>query len=72
VKNPKMSKIIMEGKLDDSSKLSSWKTRPQRNEDINISAPSDMNLYIYYFYHCHEGNCRTKEPFAEVMNLEGY
>jgi hypothetical protein len=33
-----MSKIMMGGKLDDSSKLSSRKTRPQRNEDINISA----------------------------------
>jgi hypothetical protein len=71
VKNPKMSKIIMGGKLDDSSKLSSRKTRPQRNEDINISTPSGMHLYIYYLYHCHEGNCRTKEPFVEVMDPEG-
>jgi hypothetical protein len=44
------------------------KTRPQRNEDINISKPSGMHLYIYYLYHCHEGNCRMKEPFAEVMD----
>jgi hypothetical protein len=28
-----------------------------------ISTPSCMHLYIYYLYHCHEGNCRTKEPF---------
>jgi hypothetical protein len=71
VKNPKMSKIIMGGKLDDSSKLSSRKTRPQRNEDINISSPLGMHLYIYYLYLCHEGNCRRKEPFAEVMDPEG-
>jgi hypothetical protein len=71
VKNPKMSKIIMGGKLDDSRKLSSRKTRPQRNEYINISTPLGMHLYIYYLYHCHEGNCRTKEPFAEVMDPEG-
>jgi hypothetical protein len=38
----KMSKIMMGGKLDDSSKLISRKTRPQRNEDINISALSGM------------------------------
>jgi hypothetical protein len=37
VKNPKMSKMIMGGKLDDSIKLSSRKARSQRNEDINIS-----------------------------------
>ena len=30
-----------------------------------------MHLYIYYLYHCHEGNCRRKEPFAEVMDPEG-
>jgi hypothetical protein len=36
-----------------------------------ISAPSSMHLYIYYLYHCHEGNCRTKEPFAEDMDPEG-
>jgi hypothetical protein len=30
-----------------------------------------MHLYIYYLYHCHEGNCRTKEPFVEVLNPEG-
>jgi hypothetical protein len=27
VKNPKMSKIIMEGNLDDSRKIISWKKR---------------------------------------------
>jgi hypothetical protein len=37
-----MSKIMMGGKLDDSSKLSSRKTRPQRNEDINILTLSCM------------------------------
>jgi hypothetical protein len=37
-----MSKIMMGSKLDDSSKLSSRKTRPQRNEDINISTLSGM------------------------------
>jgi hypothetical protein len=58
----------MKGKLDDSSKLSSRKTRPQRNEDINLSTPSCMHLYIYCLYHYHEGNCRTKEPFVEVMD----
>jgi hypothetical protein len=28
---------------------------------------------IYYLYHCHEKNCRKKEPlfFVEVMNPEG-
>jgi hypothetical protein len=36
-----------------------------------ISAPSGMHLYIYYLYHCHKGNCRTKEPFAEVLDPEG-
>jgi hypothetical protein len=36
-----------------------------------ISAPSGMHLYIYYLYYCHEGNCRTKEPFAEVLDPEG-
>jgi hypothetical protein len=29
-----------------------------------ISTPSGMHLCIYYFYHCHEGNCRMKEPFC--------
>ena len=29
-----------------------------------ISTPSGMHLYIYYLYHCHEGNCRRKEPFC--------
>jgi hypothetical protein len=71
VKNPKMRKITMGGKLDNSNKLNSRKTRPQRNEDINISTPSGMHLYIYYLYHFHEDNCRTKEPFAEVMDPEG-
>jgi hypothetical protein len=36
-----------------------------------ISAPSSMHLYIYYLHHCNEGNCRTKEPFAEVLDPEG-
>jgi hypothetical protein len=30
-----------------------------------------MHLYIYYLYHCHEGNCRRKEPFVEAMDPEG-
>jgi hypothetical protein len=42
VKNPKMIKIIMGGKLDDSRKFSSGKTRIQINEDINISTLSGM------------------------------
>jgi hypothetical protein len=37
-----MRKIIMGSKLDESSKLSSRKTKPQRNEDINISSLSGM------------------------------
>jgi hypothetical protein len=37
-----MSKIMMEDKLDGSSKLSSRKTRPQGDEDINISTLSGM------------------------------
>jgi hypothetical protein len=37
-----MRKIMMGSKLDDSSKLSSRKTKPQRNEDINISSLSGM------------------------------
>jgi hypothetical protein len=37
-----MRKIMMGGKLDGSIKLSSRKARPQRNEDINISALSGM------------------------------
>jgi hypothetical protein len=36
-----------------------------------ISASSGMHLYIYYLYHFHEGNCRKKEPFVEVMDPEG-
>jgi hypothetical protein len=30
-----------------------------------ISAPSGMDLYIYYLYHCHKGNCRRKEPLLK-------
>jgi hypothetical protein len=30
-----------------------------------------MHLYIYYLYHYHEGNCKTKEPFDEVLDPEG-
>jgi hypothetical protein len=30
-----------------------------------------MHLYICYFYHFHEGNCRRKEHFVEVMDREG-
>jgi hypothetical protein len=49
------------------------------SEDINhldsirevISTPSCMHLYIYYLYHCHEGNCKRKGPFVEVMDTEG-
>jgi hypothetical protein len=37
-----MSKIMMGDKLDGSSKLSSRKTRPQGDEDINILALSGM------------------------------
>jgi hypothetical protein len=37
-----MRKIMMEDKLDGSRKLSSRKTRPQGDEDINISALSGM------------------------------
>ena len=36
-----------------------------------ISAPSGMHLYIYYLYNYHEGNCRTNEPFAEVLDPAG-
>jgi hypothetical protein len=46
----KMSKIMMGGKLDDSSKISSRKTRPQRNEDINISTLSGMVLPMIILY----------------------
>jgi hypothetical protein len=38
----KMSKIMMGEKIDGSSKLSSRKTRPQGDEDINISTLSGM------------------------------
>jgi hypothetical protein len=38
----KMSKIMMGGKFDGSSKLSSRKTIPQGDEDINISTLSSM------------------------------
>jgi hypothetical protein len=37
-----MRKIMMGGKIDDSIKLISRKTRPQRNGDINISSLSGM------------------------------
>jgi hypothetical protein len=37
-----------------------------------ISTPSGMHLYIYYLYYCHAGNCRTKEPFVEVLDPEGF
>jgi hypothetical protein len=51
-------------------KMSEDRDQPCANGKI-ISAPSGMHLYIYYLYHCHEGNCRAKEPFAEVMDPEG-
>jgi hypothetical protein len=51
-------------------KMSEDKNQPGAIGEI-ISAPSCMHLYIYYLYHCHEGNCRRKEPFAEVMDPEG-
>jgi hypothetical protein len=38
----KMNKIMMEDKLDGSSKLGSRKTKPQKDEDINISTLSGM------------------------------
>jgi hypothetical protein len=50
--------------------MSKDKNQPGAIGEI-ISAPSSMHLYIYYLYHCHEGNCRRKEPFAEVMDPEG-
>jgi hypothetical protein len=28
-------------------------------------------MHFYYLYHCHEGYCRRKENFAEVMDPEG-
>jgi hypothetical protein len=37
-----MNRIMMEDKLDGSSKLSSWKSRLQGDEDINISTLSGM------------------------------
>jgi hypothetical protein len=37
-----MNIIIMEDKLDGSNKLSSWTSRPQGDEDINISTLSVM------------------------------
>jgi hypothetical protein len=49
-----MNIIMMEGKLDSSSKLDSWKTRPQRDEDINISTLS--------------GNVTKTEPVIESVN----
>jgi hypothetical protein len=36
-----------------------------------ISTPLGMHLYIYYSCHCHEGNCRRKEPLTEVMDPKG-
>jgi hypothetical protein len=51
-------------------KISEDRDQPGAIGEI-ISAPSGMHLYIYYLYHCHEGNCRRKEPFAEVMDQEG-
>ena len=53
-----------------SMKISKDRDQPSAIGEI-ISAPSGMHLYIYYLYHCHEGNCRRKEPFAEVMDPEG-
>jgi hypothetical protein len=43
-----MNIIMMEDKLGGSSKLSSWKPRLQGDEDINISTPSGMHLYILF------------------------
>jgi hypothetical protein len=37
-----------------------------------ISTPLGMHLYIYYLYHCHEGNCRRKETFSKFMDPEGF
>jgi hypothetical protein len=37
-----MRKIMMGSKLDDSRKISSRNKKPQRNEDIKISALSGM------------------------------
>jgi hypothetical protein len=51
-------------------KMSEDKDQPCAIREI-ISTPSGMHLYIYYLYHCHEGNCRTKEPFVEVLDPEG-
>jgi hypothetical protein len=51
-------------------KMSEDRDQPCAIREI-ISAPSGMHLYIYYLYHCHEGNCRTKEPFVEVLDPEG-
>jgi hypothetical protein len=36
-----------------------------------VSVPSGMHLYIYYLHHCHEGNCRRKEPFSKFMDPKG-
>jgi hypothetical protein len=51
-------------------KISEDRDQPGAIREI-ISAPSGMHLYIYYLYHCHEGNCGRKEPFVEVMDQEG-
>jgi hypothetical protein len=51
-------------------KISEDRNQPGAIGEI-ISTPSGMHLYIYYLYHCHEGNCGRKEPFAEVMDPKG-
>jgi hypothetical protein len=40
-------------------------------KSYQLSTPSGMKLYIYYLYRCHEGNCRRKEHFVDVMDSEG-
>jgi hypothetical protein len=52
-------------------KMSEDKDQPCAIGEI-ISAPSSIHLYIYYLYHCHEGNCMTNERFAEVLDPEEY
>jgi hypothetical protein len=51
-------------------KMSKYRDQPCAIGKI-ISSPLGMHLYIYYLYHCHDVNCRMKEPFVEVMDLEG-
>jgi hypothetical protein len=51
-------------------KISEDKDQPGSIGEIK-STPSGMYLYIYYLYACHEGNCRRKEPFVEVLDREG-